>query len=126
MSGHESFEDAVRRRDADRLGALLAPQPGLRATIDGPLFDTAPAIIFCRGDRAMVDVLLEFGADINTRSQFWARMIGVLDENTPEMRADLIRRGAPPELGEFVKAVKAKDAGERPGAACEHAGMEKS
>jgi Ankyrin repeats (many copies)/Ankyrin repeat len=106
----DSFDAAVRQCDADRLRALLTAQPNLRATIDRPLFDTAPAIVFCRHIRAMVDVLLDFGADINTRSQFWSRTIGVLDDNTPEMSAYLVGRGALPEIGEFVNAVKAQDA----------------
>jgi hypothetical protein len=58
----------------------------------------------------MVDVLLDFGADINARSQFWGRTVGVLDENSPQMRAYLIDRGALPEIDEFVEAVSARDA----------------
>lgn len=106
----EQFNDAVRKRDAAGLRTLLAAHPELRTGIDRPVFETAPAIVFCRSDRAMVDVLLEFGADINARSQFWGRTIGVLDDNTPEMRAYLIQRGALPEIGEFVAAVKAEEA----------------
>jgi ankyrin repeat protein len=106
----ERFKTAVQQGDAAGLRMLLTAHPELRAAIDRPIFETAPAIVFCRHNRAMVDVLLEFGADINTRSQFWGRTIGVLDDNTPEMRAHLIERGALPEIGEFVKAVKAQDA----------------
>ena len=106
----EQFKTAVQQGDAARLRALLTARPELRAAIDRPIFETAPAIVFCRHNRAMVDVLLELGADINTRSQFWGRTVGVLDDNTPEMRAYLIERGALPEIGEFVSAVKAKDA----------------
>lgn len=101
---------AVQQGDASGLRTLLTDNPELRAAIDRPIFETAPAIVFCRHNRAMVDVLLELGADINTRSQFWGRTIGVLDDNTPEMRAYLIERGALPEIGEFVSAVKAQDA----------------
>lgn len=107
----EPFNDAVEKGDAAGLRTLLAAHQELRAGIDRPIFGAAaPAIVYCRGDRAMVDVLLEFGADINARSQFWGRTIGVLDDNTPEMRAYLIERGALPEIGEFVDAVKAQDA----------------
>jgi hypothetical protein len=107
----EEFKDAVRKRDAARLRALLAGHPELRSQIDRPDFEAAaPAIVFCRHDRAMVDVLLEFGADINVRSQFWGRAVGVLDDNTAEMRAYLIQRGAIPEIDDFVEAVHARDA----------------
>jgi hypothetical protein len=47
---------------------LLAAHPELRAGIDRPIFEAEqPAIVFCRHDRAMVEVLLEFGADANAR-----------------------------------------------------------
>jgi ankyrin repeat protein len=107
----EEFKDAVRKRDAPRVRALLAAHPELRSEIDRPDFEAAaPAIVFCRHDRAMVDVLLEYGADINVRSQFWSRSVGVLDENTAEMRAYLIERGAIPEIADFINAVHARDA----------------
>ena len=98
----EPFEEAVRTGDAAAVRALLTKQPELRAAIDRPAFDTAPAIVFSRHDRAMVDALLDFGADINSRSQFWGRTVGVLDDNTDGMRAYLISRGALPEIGDRV------------------------
>ena len=107
----DEFKDAVRERDAARVRALLVAHPELRSDINRPDFEAAaPAIVVCRHDRAMVDVLLEFGADINARSQFWGRAVGVLDDNTPEMRAYLIGRGAIPEIGDFVEAVHKRDA----------------
>src|SRR4030095_6519032 len=107
----EEFKDAIRERDAARLRSVLTAHPELRSEIDRPDFEAAaPAIVFCRHDRAMVDVLLEFGADVNVRSQFWGRSVGVLDENSAEMRAYLIERGAIPEIGDFIKAVHARDA----------------
>jgi len=107
----EEFKRAVHQRDAERVRRLLEAHPELRSEIDRPDFEAAaPAIVFCRHDRAMIDVLLEFGADINVRSQFWGRAVGVLDDNTPEMRAYLIRRGAIPEIGDFVDAVHKRDA----------------
>jgi hypothetical protein len=104
------FTDAVRKQDAASLRTLLAAHPDLRAGINRPIFDSEPAIVFCRRDREMVDVLLEAGADINARSQFWGRTVGVLDDNSPEMRAYLIERGTLPEIDDFVEAVKATDA----------------
>ena len=107
----EPFEEAVERRDAGALRALLAARPELRAGIDRPVFGAAaPAIVHCRGDRAMVDVLLEFGADINAHSQFWGRTVGVLADTSPGMRTYLIERGALPEIDAFVEAVEAGDA----------------
>ncbi|MGI8782459.1 MAG: ankyrin repeat domain-containing protein [Acidobacteriota bacterium] len=107
----EPLKDAVQQRDAAGLRTLLAAHAELRIGIDRPIFGAdEPAIVFCRRDRAMLDVLLEFGADINARSQFWGRTVGVLDDSTPDMRAYLIGRGAVPEIDEFVEAVRAQDA----------------
>jgi ankyrin repeat protein len=105
------FEEAVEKCDAGSLRTMLAAHPELRAGIDRPIFGAAaPAIVHCRRDRAMVDVLLEFGADINARSQFWGRTVGVLDDSPPEMRAYLVERGAVPEIDEFVEAIEAQNA----------------
>ena len=106
----ERFKDAVEKRDAAGLRTLLTAHPDLREAINQPVFHSEPAIVFSRRDRAMVDVLLDFGADINARSQFWGRTVGVLDENTPPMRAYLIDRGALPEIDEFVETVRAGNA----------------
>src|SRR4029453_1906553 len=107
----EEFKDAIRERDAARLRSVLTAHPELRSEIDRPDFEAAaPAIVFCRHDRAMIDVLLEFGGDINVPRQFWGRAFGVLDDNPPEMRAYLIPRGAIPEIGDFVDAVHKRDA----------------
>lgn len=103
----ERFKEAVEKRDAAGIRVLLAAHPDLREAINQPLFHTEPAIVFSRRDRAMVDVLLDFGADINARSQFWGRTVGVLDENTPQMREYLIERGALAEIDEFVETVRA-------------------
>ena len=42
----------------------------------------------------MLDVLLEAGADINARSQWWAGGFGVLDLAQPDVATYAIERGA--------------------------------
>ena len=105
----ERFKETVRKRDAAGLRTLLAAHAELHAEIDRPIFDSEPAIVFCRHDRALVDALLDAGAEINARSQFWGRTVGVLDDNGA-LREYLIHRGALPQIDEFVEAVKAGDA----------------
>src|SRR2546426_208440 len=91
----EPFNDAVQKRDAASLRTLLAAHPEVRAGIDQPIFGAAaPAIVHCRNDRAMVDVLLEVGANINARSDWSPGGFGVLDGTDPEQAAWLIERGA--------------------------------
>lgn len=91
----EQFKDAVTDRDAGRVSALLKRYPSLAEQVNTPLFAfDSPAIVVSRENRALVDVLLEHGADINARSQWWAGGFGVLDGADPEVGAYLISRGA--------------------------------
>ncbi|MEO5511882.1 MAG: ankyrin repeat domain-containing protein [Longimicrobiales bacterium] len=47
-----------------------------------------------RGDRAAIVALLDAGADINERSDWWAGSFGVLDSSPPELAPFLIEHGA--------------------------------
>jgi len=106
----EPFKAAVRAGDAAAVRKLLADSPALRRKINAPVFDMdAPAVVAARHDRAMADVLLEFGADVNARAQFWGRSVGVLDDVSPDMAAYFVSRGALPDLGEFATAVRTGD-----------------
>lgn len=80
--------------DAPGLRRLLARYPALKGRINDPVaaFD-APLINYVRS-RAMLDVLLDAGADINARSQWWAGGFGLLDYANPEVAAYAIGRGA--------------------------------
>lgn len=82
-------EDAV-----PRVQALLAEHPFLRQTLDEPLgpFDS-PLIIHVRS-RAMLDALVEAGADIDARSHWWAGGFGILDYAAPDIALYAVERGA--------------------------------
>src|SRR5580692_9780600 len=73
---------------------LLQRHAQLRAVINEPIshFDS-PAILQARS-RAMIDVLLAAGADINGRSRWWAGGFGLLDSASPELSAYAVERGA--------------------------------
>jgi ankyrin repeat protein len=104
------FKAAVEAADAQALRRILRDQPAVRRKIDAPLFSMdAPAIVHARHNRAVVDVLLEFGADINARGQFWGRSISVLDDVDPDTAAYYVSCGAVPELRAFAAAVKSGD-----------------
>lgn len=71
----EAFRHAFEARDAGAIRELFRHHPGARAVIDAPLFPfDSPALVHVagQGDLALVDVLLEFGADPNRRSDWWA------------------------------------------------------
>jgi ankyrin repeat protein len=91
-------EDAIRKAlcddDAPLLRKTLAEHPELKARVNEPLgaFDS-PLIISARS-RAMVDVLLEAGADVNARSRWWAGGFGILDLASDDVAAYALERGA--------------------------------
>ncbi|HEV8131331.1 MAG TPA: hypothetical protein VGQ81_08760, partial [Acidobacteriota bacterium] len=105
----EHFVKSVRALDSAAVRETLRAHPELKALIDEPWFDSQPAIVYARQHRMVVDTLLEHGADINARSQFWGRTIGVLDDNSAKMRQYLLSRGAVGEVTPFVEAVRAGD-----------------
>ncbi len=89
--------DAVNSNDAKAVRALLRKHPKLKARINEPIFGfDSPAIVSKSGQREMVDVLLEAGADINATSKWWAGGFGVLHSHTSrgEHGQYLISRGA--------------------------------
>ena len=103
----EPFKAAVEAGDVKEVRRQLSQSGTLRDRINDPLFEmSTPAIVHARQDRAMVDVLLEFGADINARGQFWSRSLSVLDDVDTETAEYLIGRGAVPQLAAFSAAVR--------------------
>jgi ankyrin repeat protein len=85
---------ALQDDDVAGFRQLLDQCPDLRAGINEPIshFDS-PLIIHVRSE-AMLEALLEAGADINARSKWWAGGFGLLDTASPEVAASAIERGA--------------------------------
>ena len=99
LSPPELLTAAIRASDAARAVRVLEDHPELKAQLNGPLADygggdTPLLAAVQRTDRKTIDVLLEAGADINARGQFWAGGLSVLDECAEELTAFLIERGA--------------------------------
>ena len=89
---------AVRSNDARNVREVLTRFPELKASLDeemaGGHFGATPLLTAVnQGNREMVDVLLEAGANINQRSHWWAGSFGVLD-NDGDLHDFLIQRGA--------------------------------
>lgn len=94
----EALTRAVRANDAALLRQVLKRHPVLKSRLNEPLPNygfEAPALIGAvnHGNREMVDVLLEAGADINARTKWWAGSFGVFDGD-PGLASFLIERGA--------------------------------
>jgi ankyrin repeat protein len=97
---HEAFRHAFDRGDAAEVRALFDRYPEARAVIDAPVFPFAtPALgeVHQRGDAAMVEILLEHGADPNRRTGWWAGPFHVLHVANGDVAARLIEAGAVPD-----------------------------
>jgi ankyrin repeat protein len=94
----QEVQDAFHRRDADGVRRLVRQHPRLRALINEPAlsFDS-PAIVAFAEDAAMVEVLLELGADPNRRSNWWAGGFHALHSATGEAAERLLAAGAVPD-----------------------------
>ncbi|MFI5257763.1 MAG: hypothetical protein ACHQRK_10940 [Gemmatimonadales bacterium] len=94
----ERMHDAFRRRDVAAIRWLFLDYPALRAHIDDPVaaFDS-PAIVAYANDPAIVEVLLEFGADPNRRSKWWAGGFHALHSATGAAADRLLAAGAVPD-----------------------------
>ncbi len=88
------IREAFEQDDAQAVRELLHSQPEWRAKINDPIGEMgSPPILHVRSI-AMLDVLLEAGADINARSSWWAGGFGLLDTAPTELAAHALERGA--------------------------------
>ena len=94
----ESLHDAFCRHDAAMVRALIEQHPEFRARINDPVFAfDSPAIVAFANDVAMVEALLDLGADPNRRSSWWAGGFHALHSATGEAAARLLAAGAVPD-----------------------------
>jgi ankyrin repeat protein len=86
--------ESIGDDDAEGVRLLLDRNPELKASINEPIgpFDSPP--LNSARSRAMIDVLLAAGADINAKSQWWAGGFGFLHTADPELATYAIERGA--------------------------------
>ncbi|HEV8543979.1 MAG TPA: ankyrin repeat domain-containing protein [Verrucomicrobiae bacterium] len=90
----ELCHQALRANDAALLRRVLAENPALKKRVNDPVGPFDSPVIICVRTREMLDVLLEVGADINARSNWWAGSFGLLDTAPPELAPYAIERGA--------------------------------
>jgi len=95
---HDQLHHAMQQRDAGAVRRLLTQHAEFRPFINAPFFPfNAPALVACANDAAMVDVLLEFGADPNKRSEWWAGPFHALHVATGAAAERLMAAGAIPD-----------------------------
>lgn len=97
-SPEERMHDAFSHHDAAEVRMLFERYPELRKRINDPVFAfDSPAIVAYAKDAAMVDVLLDFGADPNRRSDWWAGGFHALYSATGSAADRLMAAGAIPD-----------------------------
>lgn len=95
------YRQAVDSGNASAVAECLDKHPFLKQRIDEPWFSfDSPAIVVAagRGNRELVDVLLDRGADPNAKSGWWAGGFGTLHHDRHELARYLITRGAKPDM----------------------------
>jgi ankyrin repeat protein len=85
---------ALRNDNATEFQQLLKHYPALKARINEPVDDFGSPLINHIRSKAMLDVFLNAGADIDARSKWAPGSFGLLDGAPPEVAAYAIERGA--------------------------------
>lgn len=99
MSATAELVEAINSNEATRVSAVLEQHRDLIPKLNQPLPELAfgSTALFAavgRKNRDMVDVLLNAGADIHVRTDWWAGSFGILDLTDREMVEWLMSRGA--------------------------------
>ncbi len=90
-----AFFWAIKACDRTRVAACLDADPSLVAAHDEGSFGvTTLGLAAERNDRAMIDLLLDRGADVNGKSTWWAGGFGPLDFANAETSRHLLAKGA--------------------------------
>lgn len=94
----ERFKRAVEAGNATRLREVLSESREARAAINDPIFAfDSPALVARAKDASVVKVLLEFGADPDRKSAWWAGGFHPLYYATTETAELLLAAGAIPD-----------------------------
>ena len=94
----QQMHDAMHRCDARAVRLLLSDHAEFRPLLNAPLFPfNAPAIVANADNVDMLEVLLEFGADPNGRSEWWAGPFHALHVATGDAAQRLLAAGAIPD-----------------------------
>lgn len=94
MNPIEAIHRAFREDNAALFRVTLSSHPELKARINDPVGPFDSPLITSVRSRAMLDALLEAGADINARSRWWAGGFGLLDHANDDVAFYALTRGA--------------------------------
>jgi ankyrin repeat protein len=99
MTAFEQLADAIRANEVPTARAVLETNPELKGQLNAPMpgesfGGLAIAAATYKKNGAMLDLLIECGADINAKSDWWAGPFGVLELCDKSFAPELIKRGA--------------------------------
>jgi hypothetical protein len=92
----EQFYSGLRAGDVEQVRSLLEAHEAVRAAVNatGGPFGGRP-VMMAKKNLPLLDVLIQYGADLNLKSDWWAGPFGILEwDITPEEAAPLVARGA--------------------------------
>jgi ankyrin repeat protein len=93
----ERFKRDVENGDAKALRRLLERYPEVKQAINATIFSFGAPALNAASDVEVVDVLLEFGADPNKKSDWWAGGFHPLHGAAPQKASRLLAAGAIPD-----------------------------
>ena len=106
----KAFVSAVKNGDAEAVQQLLSSHPALRSQIDEPWFSfDSPAVVAAKNNPELVQVLIEQGANINQRSDWWAGSFGILDGISEELAEVYLAAGAELDIHAAVQLNRLDD-----------------
>ncbi len=95
----QHFCTVVYQGEVEPLRACLASAEDLDTFINQPLFSFGQtAVHMVKDNLPLLDVLLEFGADINQKSEWEPGPFHILEGTDPEIGGLLVERGATPDI----------------------------
>ncbi len=94
MEPEELARQAFCSDDVPAVRKLLEQFPQLKARINDPTNEFGSPAITAAKSREMLDLLLDAGADIDAKSNWWAGGFGILHTASPDLAAYAIERGA--------------------------------
>lgn len=94
MTPLEQIHQAMCNDNPALLRQALQQEPSLKTRINDPVGPFDSPLINSVRSRAMLDVLLEAGADLNARSRWWAGSFGLLDFASDDLAEYAIQKGA--------------------------------
>lgn len=100
----ERWVAALKAGDVERVRSLLDEHAELRQRINEPSVTAeCPAIFAAKQNLPLLDLLIEYGADVNQKSDWWAGGFGLAEDQPREVALPLFERGVVEDIWVAVR-----------------------